>query len=114
MEFKIHSFVDVITNSSTEIYSASKEKIKENLQEIINSLTYIANTDIDIRDIFEIHVSSDGGGITVGSRIEDYLNCPEDYEGEEVPEIFKTDPELVKKMTKSMEALFTIECVDYY
>jgi len=108
MEFKIHSFVDVITNSSTEIYSASKEKIKENLQEIINS------TDIDIRDIFEIHVSSDGGGITVGSRIEDYLNCPEDYEGEEVPEIFKTDPELVKKMTKSMEALFTIECVDYY
>ena len=122
LKFKVHSIVDVITNSSSELYTINKNKIKENIEEILETLTFLANTELDYKDIFVIDVSSDGGGISVYTKEdewEDYLSDKEYYkedgEWEAIEKRFrflKENPELVKKIEKSLQALFSFEYID--
>jgi hypothetical protein len=110
ISFNIHSFIDVITNSSTEIYVISKEKLKENLFDIIESLKFIADSDIPIREIFEIGISNDGGEAYVEVKDEEWYDDQElDY-----PDWIKNTPEMVEKVQKSLKALFSLKSVDYY
>jgi hypothetical protein len=109
-EFKVHSFIDIITNSSTEIFTISKDKLKENLFDIIETLTFIANADCDVREIFEIGVSNDGGGMKIYMKDKDWY---EDME-KDIPDWLNNDPDLVDKMHKSLGVLFNLESVDYY
>ncbi len=108
IEFKVHSFIDVITNSSSEIYVINKNKIKENIEDIIESLTFLANTDVDYRDIFEISISNEFDGVKVHSKYED-------YEDDEDPnEFYKNNKELAEKIVRGLKAIFDLEYVDRY
>jgi len=122
MEIKIHSIVDVITNSSSEIYTMNKDKLKENIEGIIESLTFLAEADVDIKDIFEISVSSEDMSINIyglDDQYNDYLLDKDFYSEEEGVKIekrfkyHKENPEKIKKIVDSMKALFDLKCIDY-
>lgn len=51
---KIHSFVDVITNSSTEIYIQATERTIEQIKVLINSILELGNSKVTCNDLFEI------------------------------------------------------------
>jgi len=54
-----HSFIDVITNSSTEIYISANKKSIEMAKEFINELLKIAGSDKTFDDLFEAKVEFD-------------------------------------------------------
>ncbi len=51
---KVHSFVDLITNSSTEIYVNATEKTVEQLKALIDLLLYLGDSDKSVDDLFKI------------------------------------------------------------
>ena len=52
----IHSIVEVITNSSTEIYTMIKEKSAEYIKEFINKILSIAESNVTADDLFDIRL----------------------------------------------------------
>jgi putative lipoic acid-binding regulatory protein len=59
---KIHSFVDLITNSSTEIYVAAGEHTVKAVKEIINNILLIGGSKLIADDLFEISLSNSDVG----------------------------------------------------
>jgi len=53
---KIHSFVDLITNSSTEIYIEATEKTIQSIKEIIDNILLLGNSDYTCDDLFDIEL----------------------------------------------------------
>ena len=56
LKVKIHSIVDVITNSSTVIYITMKENSIKEMFEIINEILKIADSDKKAEDLFSIEI----------------------------------------------------------
>lgn len=56
MKIVIHSFVDLITNSSTEIYIMASEKTIETIKDIVNHLLAIGNSELKADDLFEFNL----------------------------------------------------------
>ena len=52
LQIKIHSIVDVITNSSTVIYTQANESTIEGVKEIANTLLKIGNANLTADDLF--------------------------------------------------------------
>ena len=57
MLVKIHSFVDVITNSSTIIYTQFKESAIQDSYEMINEILKLGGSDKKAEDLFDISIS---------------------------------------------------------
>ncbi len=51
--FKPHSFVDVITNSSTELFVCDTEKSIETVKEILTKMVNVYDDTLTFEDIFE-------------------------------------------------------------
>lgn len=49
----IHSFIDVITNSSTEIYCNAKDNALEMIEEVVQKVLTAAGSDKKFSDLFE-------------------------------------------------------------
>lgn len=80
IKVKFHSMVDVITNSSTVIYTYqdSVKEAKELLQEILK----LSGDDRDVNDVFWFGVffdDTDNYTDYLDGRIEDYQDCLEGY-----------------------------------
>ena len=56
ISIKIHSFVDLITNSSSEIFVQANDKTIESIKEIVNNLLGIANSELKFDDLFTAHL----------------------------------------------------------
>ena len=56
---RLHSFVDIITNSSTEIYIEATDKTIESLKNIINSILKMGNSTLTADDLFTIELDPD-------------------------------------------------------
>jgi len=54
---KIHSFVDIITNSSSEIYVEATDNTVKNVKLLVNSLLRQAESKLTCDDLFEITLS---------------------------------------------------------
>jgi len=71
----IHSFVDIITNSSTELFVLDTDKsvefVKEILQEAINLHNKADNTNLKFKDIFEEPYIGSGKGELYGHGYSD-------------------------------------------
>jgi len=83
-KLSIHSIVDVITNSSTVIYTHQNgtKEAKELLQEILN----ISGEKLDVDDLFHIGVfAEDNDTYTeyLSELDEDEVECPGDYPKED-------------------------------
>ena len=54
----LHSFVDIITNSSTEIYTNPTEKSVETMYSIIGKLLKVAWIKTDPKELFDVHLEA--------------------------------------------------------
>ncbi len=52
----VHSIIDVITNSSTEIYTYAKDSAKEFAYEALNEILKIAGSDKKAEDLFDVSI----------------------------------------------------------
>ena len=113
IKIKIHSFVDVITNSSTEMYIINQKKLTKSIEEIIDSLIFINEADPEIAEMFEVSQSNEEIGfdnIKVDISGENYY---EDlYEDERSDEIIKKHKyyldhkEEIDKVCNGLRAIF--------
>jgi hypothetical protein len=58
----IHSFVDLITNSSSEVYVTSDRKTLESVEEIINKILIAAGCEKRCKELFKLKLESVNGG----------------------------------------------------
>lgn len=56
---KVHSIVDVITNSSTVIYTQADEGTIKSVKELINALLAIGKSELTADDLFEFSLDDD-------------------------------------------------------
>lgn len=83
----IHSFVDLITNSSSETFISATDKTVEAVYEIIDGLfNQAAYPNLSSRDFFEVKV--DGQGSSSVSNIEVVAKNPNDPRSKAVAEAF--------------------------
>jgi hypothetical protein len=80
---KIHSIIDVITNSSTEIFTFANNDAVEKAYEMLNEILKISNSDKKAEDLFNIRIVPDI------SQIDNYICKIEDIE--EAESIFNSE-----------------------
>lgn len=59
LKIKVHSVVDVITNSSTVIYTQADEGTIKSLKEMINALLKIGGSELTADDLFTFELDAD-------------------------------------------------------
>lgn len=78
MKIKMHSLIDVITNSSTEIFITMGSKSVEGMFEIFNEVLKIAGSDKKAEELFDIKIEQDWDYI-----VDRFIDNDEFEEGEE-------------------------------
>lgn len=56
MDILIHSFIDIITNSSTEIFVAANNNTVKNIKNLVDSLLSISKSELTFDDLFTIEL----------------------------------------------------------
>ena len=84
VEIKVHSFVDVITNSSTSIYVSCHGKTIEFVKTLIGKLLKVAGVEGEVEDYFSFYIKPDEDRFY--DRFSDMANYYFD-EPEEYPEL---------------------------
>ena len=75
---RVHSFIDIITNSSTEIFVQANENTLKNIKSLIDSILTIGGSTLRCNDIFTMKVVKEKV-----NRYEDYDDYEEDYDDDE-------------------------------
>ena len=57
--FPVHSFVDLITNSSTEIYIEASEKTVKAVKDLVNKILLSAGSAVKCDDLFTVEIDKD-------------------------------------------------------
>jgi hypothetical protein len=70
LKLKVHSVVDVITNSSTVIYTQASEGTISSIKEMINALLALGESDLTADDLFEFELSEGDDSWTGHSDVE--------------------------------------------
>ena len=102
---KVHSFIDIITNSSTEIYIQASEKTIQSIKTLVNSILAIGESKLTCDEIFTMELKSNK------EEDDEY----EDYERYyDVSVIVKTDlpsvdAKTAAKILGNLTGLFSIE-----
>lgn len=111
--FNVHSIIDLITNSSSEIYTTCTVDTVNNIKELINTVLKLSNSELVADDLFEIRTFQntwkewqDENGKWQNDEVKDYDNV--DFDHESIPVYV----ELVQKqgdedLTKLLTELFT-------
>ena len=73
---KIHSFIDIITNSSTEIFIQATDKTIKNIKQLINSILTIGGSKMTSDDMFEISLKAEN---PYGDEYEEIEEDDDDY-----------------------------------
>ena len=72
----IHSFVDLITNSSTEIYVEATESTVSAIKELVNSLLKAGGSTLTCDDLFTISLSKSREDLSEDENVEEYWDTP--------------------------------------
>lgn len=76
LEIKIHSFIDIITNSSTEIFVQASQKTIDNIKLLIDNILAIGGSQLKCDDIFLLSLNSeDEDGYEDYEKIYIETNC---------------------------------------
>jgi len=59
IKLNIHSFIDIITNSSTEIYVAASQHTIDSIHKLVNSILGITNSQLKSEDLFDISLDKE-------------------------------------------------------
>lgn len=57
--FSIHSFIDLISNSSSEIFVVASEKTVKSVKEIINNILAIGKSEYTCDDLFTVEIDTE-------------------------------------------------------
>ena len=110
---RIHSFVDIITNSSTEIFVQANEETIKNIKALINNILTIGGSALRCDDIFIMTLKSEK--YSPYSDYDDDEELDEDYEDdytwtnyliETKPLIDSKEAELASKIIDNLSNLF--------
>lgn len=98
---RIHSFVDLITNSSTELFVSSSQHTVDGVKSVINAVLTMGGSTLKADDIFSFELSKD----------EDSYS---DYGDKMIMTVKSKDPESVEgktaaKVLSNLTGLFSIE-----
>ena len=66
LKIEFHSLIDVITNSSTELYIVMNNKAVDSMFEIIDEMLKIADSDKKAKDLFDVTLERDW--VRIGER----------------------------------------------
>jgi len=58
--FPVHSFVDLITNSSTELYIEATEKTVESIKDLVNKILSLGGSKLTCDDLFTVEIDKVG------------------------------------------------------
>jgi hypothetical protein len=93
IELSIHSIIDVITNSSTEIYCSYDKQSVESAKSIINTILKIAGAEKTADDYFDIYLWIDKWAlIDIKSQM-----LKEDYTEEEIDKLIAEKNKIILK-----------------
>ena len=97
---KIHSFIDIITNSSTEIFIQATDQTVKNIKTLIDSILAIGGSTLKCNDVFDLKLKSENDG---QDEYEDY-----DYDVtiEAKPLIEGTNAKLASEILTRLTNLF--------
>jgi hypothetical protein len=119
IRIKIHSFVDLITNSSTEIYISCHKKSVEAAKGLIDSLLQAAGSEKKADDLFEFKVMREAYDEETGDELQKELVTEGDFEEiKGYHDYYNKDTLIVTPKDKTREALDmvarlkSIFCVD--
>jgi hypothetical protein len=59
IRFNLHSIIDVITNSSTEIYTFARSDAVEKSYELLNEILKVSGSDKKAEDLFNVRIEPD-------------------------------------------------------
>lgn len=101
----VHSFVDLITNSSTEIYVQANEQTVKTLKELIAEILKVGKSPFFVDDLFEISLET-----KCNCKEEGYLGdgdeeCNEDCELRETHLVVKSKRENCPEMKRVLDVL---------
>ena len=104
---RIHSFVDIITNSSSEIFVEANEKTIENVKNLVNSLLALAGSQSTCDDLFEMELVNRNN---VEEDDEDYFepDYPE-VDLKVTPKVSDKEAEVAAKILSGLTEIFSIE-----
>jgi hypothetical protein len=106
-KIKIHSFVDLITNSSTEIYIEATSHTTKAIKEIVDNILKIGGSSLTCDDLFDITLDDEDA----------YEN---EYGYKDVSLIVKAKDEnselgkTTAKLLANLTGIFSIEACDNY
>lgn len=102
---RVHSFVDIITNSSSEIFVEANQNTINNVKNLVNSLLSLAGSKSTCDDLFELELVNQN---------EEYEE--EGYEPEYprvdlkvTPKVSDNDAEIAAKILSGLTDIFNIE-----
>lgn len=102
MKIKIHSFIDVITNSSTEIYIQVGEQTINFIKRLVDATLRLTKSDLKSEDLFIFDITEDEEN-DWSTYTESYLTVtPKENLPEEVTEI-------CKMITEELRDIFEID-----
>ena len=109
----VHSFVDLITNSSTEIYIQATTKTVESVKEIINNLLKVNGSGYTADDLFEISLFNSSLADRIRWDGEDANTEEDDYDNIELKVKAKdSDDELTSATANLLSTLFSTLSID--
>ncbi len=109
----VHSFVDLITNSSTEIYIQATTKTVESVKEIINNLLKVNSSGYTADDLFEISLFNSSLADRIRWDGEDANTEEDDYDNIELKVKAKdSDNELTSATANLLSTLFSTLSID--
>ena len=113
----IHSFIDIITNSSTEIYVQASEHTIKNIKSLVDSILSIGGSPLKCDDIFIMKLVSDREEDEDEDEDEDNGYDDEDYSDVSVsvnPIIEGDNARLASKILSDLTGLFNIDANNNY
>lgn len=90
---KIHSFIDIITNSSTEIFIQATNATIKNIKSLIDSVLVISGSTMKCDDIFDISLKSEH---PYGNDYEE-IEEQDDYYSDEYVMVISAKPKIEGK-----------------
>ena len=60
IEIKVHSFIDIITNSSSEIYVQASSRTIDSVHKLVNAILSMGNSQVKSEDLFEMELIDEG------------------------------------------------------
>lgn len=114
---KVHSFIDIITNSSTEIYIQASESTITSIKSLVNSLLSIGGSTLKCDDIFVMRLVSDREDDGDDDGEEEENDYDEDYTNVAVsvnPIIEGDAAKTASKILSNLTDLFNIDSSNDY